>query len=366
LARALQGIGVDVSVFWHEWGQEFQGHELFSLKFPDLKIVNLPWRSWKLGKIHDADVVLVSYHINPRIGFMLTRLRKKVPTFWLSGEPNRALWERWITGVAGAEHYRTEVFRSMMNGLYGNSVGRVLSTRPMWDLVWGAASLLDYEYVQGFDRIFSQSSLQRGLLQRIYGRDSVVVNPCSDPAVANGYRISYGDFFLCGAALERSKNLERIVSAFRFAREKTDSNCRLVLAPPQYRARSAVSIQEGEGVEVHPMSRREYLQAYAGCCAAVAVSLWEPFGLTFGEAALFKKPTIMSTTSGCYELVDEGVTGFGVNPYDAKDLATVFMLLMSDSKIAEDVGEAAYGKVCSQFTIRHMAERIQGLIETYL
>ena len=81
--------------------------------------------------------------------------------------------------------------------------------------------------------------------------------------------------------------------------------------------------------------------------AAVAPSLYEPFGLVALEAAAAGTPLVVSDTGGLREIVHDGVTGLRVPPDDAPALSAALDRLLSDEVTARRLARAARAAVSS-------------------
>jgi len=75
----------------------------------------------------------------------------------------------------------------------------------------------------------------------------------------------------------------------------------------------------------------------------------EGFGIVFLEAAVFKKPAIGGRSGGIPEAVDEGRTGFLVDPLDPKHIARAIETCMKNPFLARKMGENGYERVKQKF-----------------
>jgi glycosyltransferase involved in cell wall biosynthesis len=109
-----------------------------------------------------------------------------------------------------------------------------------------------------------------------------------------------------------------------------------------YTRRIREEIVEGELTDVvtlHGHASREMVdKAYANADVFIMLSKpdglhFEGFGVVFLEANILGIPTIGPDGSGCKEAVDEGVSGFTVDPEDPKAVATRLQWILENSKI---------------------------------
>ena len=83
----------------------------------------------------------------------------------------------------------------------------------------------------------------------------------------------------------------------------------------------------------------------------------EGFGISFLEAGARGKPVIGGNHGGVPEVIVDGETGFLVDPYDVQELADAIIKLLTDSKLAEEMGRKGKERVFKYFTSEIMARR---------
>ena len=101
----------------------------------------------------------------------------------------------------------------------------------------------------------------------------------------------------------------------------------------------------------------------------VVPSRWkEPFGLVALEAALMARPVVAARIGGLPEVVEEDRTGLLVDPDDHIALAAALEYLLTDSKAADRMGEAAQMRARERFswarcvdTYEHLYEQVSTL-----
>lgn len=88
-------------------------------------------------------------------------------------------------------------------------------------------------------------------------------------------------------------------------------------------------------------------------------SVWdEPFGLVGVEAMSVGRPVIASNVGGIPEWLDDGKTGFLVDPGNSEQIAGKVIELFSDRKLLEQMGKNARKKA-EQFSIEKHANKIE-------
>ena len=104
-------------------------------------------------------------------------------------------------------------------------------------------------------------------------------------------------------------------------------------------------------------------QAYGGCQFLVHLSLYEPFGLTPLEAALFSKPSIVTNHGGPPEVVVDGVTGYVVDPRDHRFIGSKMNALLNDDTLRREMGTRAKENILQKFTLERSTRRLLEEVE---
>jgi glycosyltransferase involved in cell wall biosynthesis/GT2 family glycosyltransferase len=97
---------------------------------------------------------------------------------------------------------------------------------------------------------------------------------------------------------------------------------------------------------------------YAGCDVLVTPSRYESFGLMLVEAMMFSKVVIGARVGGMQEVIEDGVSGFLVQPDDPVDLANVLDKVLGDPTLREKIGHAARDRYEERFTPERMARSV--------
>lgn len=95
-------------------------------------------------------------------------------------------------------------------------------------------------------------------------------------------------------------------------------------------------------------------------------SLQEALGTAIIEAMAMEKPVVASRVGGIPEIVEDGKTGFLVNPEDVQGIAERVLFLFGNPALAESMGKAGRRVVEEHFDTRQMVERIEKLYEWLL
>jgi phosphatidyl-myo-inositol dimannoside synthase len=84
----------------------------------------------------------------------------------------------------------------------------------------------------------------------------------------------------------------------------------------------------------------------------------EGFGITFLEANACGKPAVGGRSGGVADAVEDGVTGFLVDPADPGDLAEKILILLEDPDRARAMGLAGRDRVVERFTWDRSADAL--------
>ena len=87
----------------------------------------------------------------------------------------------------------------------------------------------------------------------------------------------------------------------------------------------------------------------------------EAFGMVAAEASAYGLPVIASRMGGLREIVEEGVTGFLLDPSDANSFAAKVELLAENPALAKAMGEAGRQRILANFTVEKMVAEFEAL-----
>jgi spore coat protein SA len=128
-------------------------------------------------------------------------------------------------------------------------------------------------------------------------------------------------------------------------------------------ARRAVEMGIGEhvtwtGLIKDPVAEGVYAASDIVCLA----SRWqEAFGLVLAEAMSCKNPVVATRAGGIPEVVEDGKTGFLVNPGDTGALAEKLLRLAKDSELRAAMGQAGRERAVTHFNVRTNTLRLMEL-----
>ena len=87
----------------------------------------------------------------------------------------------------------------------------------------------------------------------------------------------------------------------------------------------------------------------------------EGFGIVFLEAAACGLPAVAGRSGGAGEAVDDGSTGFVVDPFDAGAVAGALERLLADPGLRRSLGAAARARAETSFAYDALAARLTPL-----
>jgi glycogen synthase len=100
-------------------------------------------------------------------------------------------------------------------------------------------------------------------------------------------------------------------------------------------------------------------QLYSHAAVFVCPSVYEPFGLINLEAMACEAPVVASGVGGILEVVQDGITGFLVEPARPDQLAAKIRELLRDPAMARAMGKAGRARVEEHFSWDSVAERTE-------
>jgi glycosyltransferase involved in cell wall biosynthesis len=164
-------------------------------------------------------------------------------------------------------------------------------------------------------------------------------------------------FLFVGKQFER-KGGPTVLRAFARLHSERPETALVVVGP------TGLSIEQ-PGVRVvgrisrdDPGGERRIAELYERATAFVMPSLYEPLGVAVIEAMAFGLPCIGSTGGAIEELVEEGVTGFLVEPRDEDALLLRMRLLAESPELCRSLGNAGATRIAERFTWDSVAARM--------
>lgn len=186
-----------------------------------------------------------------------------------------------------------------------------------------------------------------------------------DPAPLPDSLLSAGiapPFFLCVGRLDRRKNLERVIDAYRSVlRSEVPCGGLVIAGPPDsgseaVRARLDAGRVAGEKiVAAGYVSEPDLVNLYRSAAAVVYPSLAEGFGLPVLEAMACGTPVITSNVSSMPEVAGEAA--LLVDPKDTEALSAAMRRILQDPDLCARLSSDGLARA-REFTWRRSAERL--------
>ena len=180
----------------------------------------------------------------------------------------------------------------------------------------------------------------------------------------NNEGLSSDDFVvLCTGELNENKNQRTLISAAALLKDKIPK-LKVLLAgngPTEQTLRDQIASEHLEDV-VRLLGYRTDLEYVVPAVDVVAsCSKREGLGLNVIEAMLCKKPVVAAINRGHVELVEDGKTGYLVQPEDAANLSERLFDLWSNQSVAHTMGEMGLMRA-KCYTVDAVKTEIQELL----
>ena len=107
----------------------------------------------------------------------------------------------------------------------------------------------------------------------------------------------------------------------------------------------------------------EIPEAYAAADVFVLPSLFESFGIALIEAQAAGKPVVSTRVGGAPEALQEDKTGFLVDPKDSEQLGKAIIRVLSNEKLAREMGENGKKFVGARFDMRYIVDKVTAMYE---
>ena len=101
------------------------------------------------------------------------------------------------------------------------------------------------------------------------------------------------------------------------------------------------------------------------CFALVSSREEETFGIVLAEASARSKPVIAGNSGGQPDVVEDGKTGFLVDPHNVEDFAVKALKLLTDRQLAMQMGRLGKEKIVKAFSSAALAEKIRRALKRF-
>lgn len=177
------------------------------------------------------------------------------------------------------------------------------------------------------------------------------------------YNLKDKKIILFGGRLSEAKGGEKIIRAMSYIAQEVPETILLILGRDNEYVHEILALAgklkiEKNIVFIGWLWGEELKASYHACDIAVVPSLcFETFVMINIEAMVCKKPVVSTCFGGPSEVVQDGVTGYIINPFDIKNMAEKIIDILKNPQKAEKMGEAGYQRVVESFNLDKKVER---------
>ncbi|MEI0699077.1 glycosyltransferase family 4 protein [Brachyspira intermedia] len=252
--------------------------------------------------------------------------------------------------------------------LYGYDDESYKKLQKTWDIIARYTMYLDRLGVEKIDYIMSNSIRTKESVKRVYNREAEVIYPCITDT-ENIIPINEGNHFVYIGRIEKPKNLENAIIAFKSFIEKIeDKELKFIIAGKGRHENNLKKLTEKLNMNnniifkgfVSDEEKKELLnKSYALVMPAVN----EPFGLTVIEALYSSCISIISNKSGVYEIVKD--LSISCNMENIEEIINSMLLAYKDKNIKNNIINSSK-PILNIFTVSSYSENVIKYIVNHL
>jgi glycosyltransferase involved in cell wall biosynthesis len=367
----MKKMGRDVTAFYtgriaDGWAERLKGEAIQ----PMPSGISSDFRRFKhlmgfLSNLRDFDKILIHHHVEPILAYYISKFLG-ARTIWYSGSMFELPWQDVITGL----DYRriSPTVGKTSTEFYGPLISRLLLSNGLYRITTRVAKAIDISTVRGYGKVLANSVFLSKFLTHVYNLKETpeVVYPGADPLfeqLASKPQAVEQDYMLAVGSLVPLKNFESIIRAAA----AVPTSKLVFVGDGQDRSKlKDIATKLDVPVEFRGNFDQEsdLAKAYSECKFLVLLSLYETFGLTPVEAGLFSKPSIVTSSGGPQEVVQDGITGFVVNPIDYESVGEKMNLLLKNDSLRRAMGNSARKKIMEDFSLEKSTNRLVEEIES--
>lgn len=166
------------------------------------------------------------------------------------------------------------------------------------------------------------------------------------------------DFLLVAKALIPKNGIDLLLRSFVIVKARRPSTRLIVTgdgSQKQDLMKLAAKLHLEDSVEfLGFVTRDEVIKLFQSSKLVALPSREEAFGLVIIEAFREKKPVVAFGVGGIPELINNGVTGYVIPPFDISAFANALVDLLNQDSRRMMMGENAYGAFLNRFTLDRM------------
>ena len=252
--------------------------------------------------------------------------------------------------------------------LYGYDDKSYKKFQNTWDIIARYTMHLDRLGVSKIDYIISNSIRTKEGIKRVYNREAEVIYPCITNT-EDILPINKSNHFIYVGRIEKPKNLENAILAFKLLLEKIDNkDLKFIIAGKGRYEKYLKNITKKIHLENNIIfkgfvSEEEKKELLNKSYALVMPAINEPFGLTVIEALYSSCISIISKKSGVYEAAEncsvscdmeniEDIANAMLSIYNNEDIKTD--LLNASKSILNIFTVSSYSKNLIKYIINHL------------
>ncbi|OGS22903.1 MAG: hypothetical protein A2252_07440 [Elusimicrobia bacterium RIFOXYA2_FULL_39_19] len=195
--------------------------------------------------------------------------------------------------------------------------------------------------------------LKESILQlwKIQRKDIAVIYPAVNPIFLRSKnensKNTNNTVILTAGGLRKIKRIEDVLGALKLLKKKK-IKFEYWIAGPETDNKKGLLALVNENELVNEVKFLGYnnienmVEIYDKSDIYINVSVLEGFGRTYLEAMARKKPIILTSVTGCSEVIRNMETGIIVESYNTEQIAQSLELLITNKKFAEKIGQKGY------------------------
>ena len=303
----------------------------------ELYVIGMP-RSlfWQrvLRLIFPIDIIKAAKWV-PRLKHFDTVYAHQYPMTWLAVLARRFYGIRYVYYDHGLA--RVEAFSSFIERFYW----RVFCVLSLFTARRANEAIAISKYLQ--DQLARDTGLTATV---VYDQiDMKRLNATDDGrTIREKYGLGGSPLILYVGRIAPSKGIHLLISAFILVRQKFD-DARLIIVGRHTFPGYTVKLKEMADSSVifaGDISDAELSFCYSACDVYATATLWEGFNLPLVEAQACGKPVVAFNLGPHPEVVQEGITGFLVQPEDIEAMADAIVKLLENDELRKEMGANAY------------------------
>jgi len=167
--------------------------------------------------------------------------------------------------------------------------------------------------------------------------------------------------------IKKKKGIDKTLEALKMYRDESNDDFHyIIVGDGDYLPKIKEIIKELE-LEEHVTTTGyvdfdDVIHFYDLCDIFILPSSSESFGRVYAEASARKKPVIGGKVGGVKEVIDDGVTGYLVNPRNIDEIYRKIKKLLEDKELRTQMGKKGREKVENTFTFEILKERLENVL----